>query len=688
MNVMPATGDAVGRRAHDPGRRPRRARRRPSSDARRDAAGTLGRRRRGHGDRRPPRRRARRRDDPLVRGPVGRPRRRRRDAAAPRRRAGHHRRHDAHGPGRRADRRVRARAASGSPTRPTSSSTSPTSSSTPTSTSRPPAASSAREQRAVTSGAETRPGPHNDLTDVAGVHVGHYQRTRPRLADRHDGGAAARRARSAVSTSVAARPGTRETDALDPLNLVERVDAVCLTGGSAYGLAAADGVMRWLAERNRGFRVGPEPHHVVPIVPAAVLFDLGVGGRFHNTPDATFGRACGRGGTRPRRARARSAPAPAPTPSGSRAGSARRASCWPNGITVAALVALNSSGNVFDVRTGELLGLEPGLAGEFDHVRTPSRGDVAAHHADPPELRPLNTTLAVSPPTRRSPKHECARMAMSGQDGMARAIDPVHQYVDGDVVFALATGARGPVPERGAVVDAAVPHGPRRDRPLNAIFAAGADAVCRAIVHAAIAATSAGGMTQLPRPLPVGPPTLNSHKRARRHADVIALCVLSIENRPRAHTVRIGSRVEVVAWRSWTDSGARLRRVRRRREHEPTSSSPALGDVVHDDRLLPTRRPRRRRRDCCVAPSTSPTGFFALPDVDRFAIDNVQVAAVPRLHALRSRAHQRPCRPARPDRHRPRAAAAVTSAPTSRRGCASAARTCGRPATARACARR
>ena len=121
-------------------------------------------------------------------------------------------------------------------------------------------------------------------------------------------------------------PGTRETDALDPRNLVDLVHAVCLTGGSAYGLAAADGVMDVLARRGLGVRVGPGPSDVVPVVPAAVIFDLGRGGDFGNRPDAGFGRRAliaARAITA--RHVARSAPAPAPSPAGCRAASARRA---------------------------------------------------------------------------------------------------------------------------------------------------------------------------------------------------------------------------------------------------------------------------------------------------------------------------------------------------------------------------
>ena len=334
-------------------------------------------------------------------------------------------------------------------------------------------------------------GPHNDVTDVSGLRVGHYQR----------------RGRGWLTGTTVVlpppgtvggvrigggAPGTRETDALDPINMVECVDAVCLTGGSAYGLAAADGVVRWLADRNRGFQVGSEPHHVVPIVPAAVLFDLGVGGRFRNTPDAAFGARAAAGARATRVVQGTVGAGTGAHAERLKGGIGSASVVLPSGITVAALVALNSSGNVFDVRSGALLGLSRGLAGEFDHVRTPSRSDLALHQANPPAIRPLNTTLAVIATDAALGKHECTRMAVSGHDGLARAIDPVHQYVDGDVVFTLATGDRQvPIdPVEGSIR-------PDSSRPLqlNAIFAAGADAVCRAVVHAALAATSAGGMT-------------------------------------------------------------------------------------------------------------------------------------------------------------------------------------------------
>ncbi|NUP39381.1 MAG: peptidase S58 family protein, partial [Streptomyces sp.] len=130
-----------------------------------------------------------------------------------------------------------------------------------------------------------RPGQVDALTDVPGLRIGHAQRTDggwltgTTVVLAPEGGAIA-----AVDVRGGG-PGTRETDALDPRNLVQRVDAVVLTGGSAFGLDAASGVAAWLEGRGRGFRVGPDPAQVVPVVPAAALFDLGRGGDWRARPD-------------------------------------------------------------------------------------------------------------------------------------------------------------------------------------------------------------------------------------------------------------------------------------------------------------------------------------------------------------------------------------------------------------------
>ena len=330
-------------------------------------------------------------------------------------------------------------------------------------------------------------GRRNDLTDIAGVAVGHHQRVgRGWLT-----GTTVVLPPEGTVGGVDVRgggPGTRETDCLAPTTMVSRVDAVCLSGGSAYGLDAATGVMGWLAARHRGFAVGPEPHHVVPIVPAAVLFDLGRG-RFANRPDAGFGAAAAaRASTRP------VAQGSVGAGAGARAarlkgGIGSASVVLPNGITVAALVALNSGGSAIDLRSGELWGATRGIGDEFAHLRRPSRAEMRAHLDLPTTPPPMNTTLALVVTDAILDKPECTRLASAAHDGMARAIDPIHTYGDGDVAFALATRQVAvPVDAPPARLATA------RFASMGLIIAAAADAVARAVAHAVLHATSAGGM--------------------------------------------------------------------------------------------------------------------------------------------------------------------------------------------------
>lgn len=336
-----------------------------------------------------------------------------------------------------------------------------------------------------------QPGVHNDLTDVDGVRVGHHQRrgrgwlTGTTVVIPPEGTVGGVDVRGGG-------PGTRETDLLDPVNMVDRVDAVCLTGGSAYGLAAADGVMAWAAEHHRGFAVGPEPHHVVPIVPSAVLFDLGVGGSFTNRPDAGFGYRAANAATSRRITQGCVGAGTGAHLERLKGGVGSASAVLDSGITVGALVVVNSSGVTFDRTTAELLGARWGLADEFDHVRPPSRREVRAFADLPIGPPPLNTTLVVVATDVAMSKHECTRMAGSAHDGMARAIDPIHLYGDGDVAFALSTGAVELSDER---VDRAFRPSSPRPGQLGPVFAAAADTVARAIVHATLAATSTAGPT-------------------------------------------------------------------------------------------------------------------------------------------------------------------------------------------------
>lgn len=333
-------------------------------------------------------------------------------------------------------------------------------------------------------------GPHNDLTDVAGIRVGHHQRIgRGWLT-----GTTVVLPPPGTIGGVDVRgggPGTRETDPLHPLNMVSEVDGICLTGGSAYGLDAAGGVMAWLEERERGFRIGHLPHHVVPIVPSAVIFDLGAGGVFANRPTAEFGRRAADAAS-PRRVRQGTVGAGTGAHAAALKGGVGAASVVTSeGITVAALVVLNSGGSPVDPTTGTLWGTRHGIDDEFAILRRPHRSEVAAFRRLAFAPPTLNTTLAVVATDARLTKPECTRLAGAGHDGMARAISPIHTYTDGDVCFALATGVTE-VPEtapatfiRPAMV---------RFAQLTGTLAAAADTVARAVVHAVLAATSAGGL--------------------------------------------------------------------------------------------------------------------------------------------------------------------------------------------------
>ncbi|WP_333764717.1 P1 family peptidase [Streptomyces sp. IBSBF 2390] len=321
------------------------------------------------------------------------------------------------------------------------------------------------------------------LTDVAGLRVGHASRsgggwltgTTVVLAP-EDGAVAAVDVRGGG-------PGTKETDALDPRNVVRTVDAVVLTGGSAYGLDAASGVMAWLEERGRGVPVGTDPAHVVPVVPAACVFDLGRGGDFRARPDAAMGRAAveaaaaSEPGTRvPEGGVGAGTGAVA---GGLKGGVGTASTVLGSGITVAALVVANAAGSALDPETGVLYGeLYQGRV-EYppQRVHEAARRRLAEAAADnaPP---PLNTTLAVVATDADLSKAQAQKLAGTAHDGIARAVRPVHLLHDGDTVFALATGARP--------LDA-------HPLALNEILAAGADLVTRAIVRAVRAAGSVDG---------------------------------------------------------------------------------------------------------------------------------------------------------------------------------------------------
>jgi L-aminopeptidase/D-esterase-like protein len=303
-------------------------------------------------------------------------------------------------------------------------------------------------------------GPTNSLTDVAGIRVGHADR---RVDGWLSGTTVVLAPEGGAVAGVDVRgggPGTRETDVLDPRNLAERVHAIVLSGGSAFGLAAADGVMQRLFAAGVGFPVGG-PGEVVPIVPGAVIFDLGRGGDFAKRPGAAMGEeaydAAFSGS-------ARSGPAgPAPVGvvgagtgavAGGLKGAVGSASVvLADGTTVAALVVVNSFGSCVDPATGELYAARFGLPGEFTHLLVPDVAEVAAARtaaeakagaAGLGRLGPaIATTIGVVATDATLTKAQCAKVSGIAHDGMARAIRPVHTMFDGDTVFTLATGDRG-----------------------------------------------------------------------------------------------------------------------------------------------------------------------------------------------------------------------------------------------------
>ena len=327
------------------------------------------------------------------------------------------------------------------------------------------------------------------LTDVPGLLVGHA----------HDLAAATGvtvvLCPAGATAAVDARggaPGTRETDLLRPDNLVGQVHALALCGGSAFGLAAATGVMAHLSRLGIGFPTRVRP---VPIVPAAVLFDLALG-RADAFPDAAMGEAaCAAAGAAVAEG---CAGAGAGATVGKALGQAQAvkagvgtaAERLPNELVVGALAVCNALGDVVDPASGRILAgarlpepaaLPPALADlAADPAARPFPGTgrlLRRLHATPP-VAPTNTTLAVVATNAALDKAGCQRLAVMAQTGLARAIRPVHTPFDGDVVFALATGAR-PV---------------MQPADLLLLGAVAADVLAEAVVRSVLTATALGGL--------------------------------------------------------------------------------------------------------------------------------------------------------------------------------------------------
>ncbi|RZI78129.1 MAG: peptidase S58 family protein [Variovorax sp.] len=309
------------------------------------------------------------------------------------------------------------------------------------------------------------------ITDVAGIEVGHFSDAR------RPTGCTVILTRDGAVGGVDVRgaaPGTRETDLLAPGNLVERVHGVMLAGGSAWGLAATEGAMQWLEERGIGMDVR---FGTLPIVPAAVLFDLPMGdARFR--PDAASGyAACAAASTQ--------APAEGNVGAGSGAlvgklfgvdramkGGIGTASITVAGITVGALIACNALGDVIDPDTAQVVAGARTADGLrlLDTRRALMRGELPK-----PLLAGTNTTIGVVATDAVLTKVQANRLAMVAHDGLARSINPVHTMSDGDTLFALATG-RVPLSDTGPG--------------MTVLGAMAAEAVARATVRAVRAARS------------------------------------------------------------------------------------------------------------------------------------------------------------------------------------------------------
>ncbi|MGV0994195.1 MAG: P1 family peptidase [Mycobacterium sp.] len=326
------------------------------------------------------------------------------------------------------------------------------------------------------------------ITDVPGILVGHHHRCDPdaTVGDKSSAGSG-----WACGTTVVVAPpgtvggvdvrggapGTRETEVLDPSNSVRHVDAVVLTGGSAFGLAAADGVMRWLEEQGRGVQM---TGGTVPIVPAAVIYDLPVGA-WSSRPDAEFGYRAAAD------AAAEFAVGCAGAGVGARAGVLKggvgtASTVLDCGVTVGAIVVVNSAGEVLDTATG--LPWMADLAVEFG-LTAPPADQIAAYAALHGEKSPLNTTIAVIATDAALSPTGCRRVAIAAQDGLARSIRPAHTPVDGDTVFALATGAVEVEPSPDTPV-AMLPE----TALVTAVGAAAADCLARAVLAGVLAAQS------------------------------------------------------------------------------------------------------------------------------------------------------------------------------------------------------
>jgi L-aminopeptidase/D-esterase-like protein len=324
-----------------------------------------------------------------------------------------------------------------------------------------------------------KPGRFNAITDVEGIGLGHFTDTA---------------AMSGVTCILAAEgavagvdvrgsaPGTRETECIAPINLVQKVQAVVLSGGSVYGLAASDGVVHWLAEQGKGFPLGEG--QVAPIVPGAVLYDLGRGADYVPPITPDWGRRACRAASGGEVRMGCVGAGTGAYSGGIKGGFGSASLVLDSGLTVAAAVAVNSLGSTINPATGIFWekGLE--MSGEFG----PQARQAVKLPTQPEGEAGKNTTIAVVATDAVLSKVQAQKIAQMAHDGMARAIRPSHTMFDGDTIFCLATGKLElPRSEGFFVADEA--------QSINQLGHGAADCLSRAIIHGILAAQSLGGMT-------------------------------------------------------------------------------------------------------------------------------------------------------------------------------------------------
>jgi L-aminopeptidase/D-esterase-like protein len=309
------------------------------------------------------------------------------------------------------------------------------------------------------------------LTAVPGIKVGHH------TLDERPTGCTVVLIESGATASVDVRgaaPATRDTDLLNPAKMAEQIHGIALSGGSLYGLSTADGVLRYLEEKNVGIAYGGRH---IPIVPGASIFDLGVGdGSIRPTADCGY-----------RAAQAASSAAVAEGSIGAGAGATlgklsgmeramksgvgSAALVMPDGLIIAALVVVNPIGDIVDPATGKIVAGARAASGGFADARVLMRSGA------PRVRRGDNSTIGVVATNARLTKAQASYLAQMTDDGYARAIWPIHTIVDGDTVFAIATGSRAGEPD------------------MMTIGALAADVMATAVIRAA---TQATGLPQLP----------------------------------------------------------------------------------------------------------------------------------------------------------------------------------------------